>query len=225
MGLSSFRRNIKALRDINGNLSQQQLADSLGILQGTVSGWEREGKYPRNDEVLELIYSKYGVTEQDLFGYSDGLYAKHYQIPQMKKAEGSESYAPVLGNIAAGDPKEAIEYTDQKLWIPPEILERDPDTFYLRVTSDSLDQTDFKPDVYAAISPNSEVHNGDIAAVKVNGDDATLKVYFNHNGVIVLEPRSSNPDYRRIVIDSSNPDSVYFRLIGKAVWPYYPPRF
>ena len=223
MALNNFGRNIKALRE-KFDLTQSELAEKLDVTQNTVSGWETREKLPRSKDTIHKIEDMFGVTYRDLYGFSDGLYAQMHGLTQTAAAVPSDSYAPVIGDIAAGDPSEAFEYSGEKLWIPPELLERDPDTFYLRIRGDSMDQTDFRSGTYAAISPNSLVSNGDIAAVKVNGDDATIKVYENHDGVIILTPQSSDPQYKRIVIDSSDPDAPYFKVLGKAIWPYYPIR-
>lgn len=222
---SPFARNISALRESLG-MTQEQLADALGVTRATVFNWEHgKSARPKQPEIIELIKDKFSVSDADLFGFSEGFYSKLYQLSNVKAAVASDTYAPVVGNVAAGDPREAFEYETERIWVPPELLERDRDVFFLRVSGDSMDRTEYQDGTYAAISPHTEVHNGDIAAVKVNGDDATLKVYKEYDGVIHLEPRSHNADYRRIVIDSTDPDAVYFRILGKAIWPYYPIRF
>lgn len=222
MALSNFGRNIKTLRDLN-SITQQEFADALGVTQNTVSGWETRNKKPRQPDIITKICDIYDLSERDLFGFGDGLYAKTYKLSNIVEAAPIDSYAPVMGNISAGDPREAIEYTDKKIWVPPDLLERDKECFYLRVSGDSMNLTDYQDGVYALISPNTEVHNGDIAAVKVNGDDATIKRYKFYDNAIILEPQSSNPTHRRRIIDESDPDAPYVRILGKAVWAYKPP--
>ncbi len=220
---TAFSRNIRAIREANG-LSQEQFADKLEVTRATINRWENQDiNAPRQNDVASRIIETFGVSETDLFGISEGFYAKTYGLAEMAAAVPSDSFAYVVGNIAAGDPKEAIEFADEKIWCPPEIKEHDPDCFYLRVSGDSMDKTDFQEGTYALISPNTEVRNGDIAAVKVNGDDATLKRYKYVDGVIYLTPESSNPDHRRRIIDETDPDSPYVRVLGKAVWAYRKP--
>lgn len=55
--------------DDNG-LSQQQFADILGINQTTVSQWMLGNKKPAYDSIY-LIYEKFGVTPNSLFGLED----------------------------------------------------------------------------------------------------------------------------------------------------------
>ena len=52
------------------NLSQQKLADALGVNQTTVSQWLLGRKKPGYDSIL-LIYKNFGITPNQLFGISD----------------------------------------------------------------------------------------------------------------------------------------------------------
>ena len=49
------------------NMSQQKLADALGVNQTTVSQWLLERKKPGYDSILRL-YEKFSVAPNDLFG-------------------------------------------------------------------------------------------------------------------------------------------------------------
>lgn len=52
---------------MENNLSQQKLADVLGVNQTTVSQWLLGKKKP-NYESIRAIYEKFGVEPNDLFG-------------------------------------------------------------------------------------------------------------------------------------------------------------
>lgn len=52
---------------INEKLSQQKMADILGVNQTTVSQWLLGNKKPGYDSI-ELIYKNFGVTPNELFG-------------------------------------------------------------------------------------------------------------------------------------------------------------
>ena len=87
----------------------------------------------------------------------------------------------------------------------------------MRVHGDSMDKV--LPDgSYALIDTSGEVVSGNIALVKVNGDEATIKRVKLMDGAVFLEPESSNPEHRRRVIDETNPDSPEVRLIGRVVY-------
>lgn len=51
------------------NLSQQKLADALGVNQTTVGQWLLGRKKPGYDSIA-LICEKFDVTPNELFGYS-----------------------------------------------------------------------------------------------------------------------------------------------------------
>lgn len=52
------------------NLSQQKLANELGVNQTTVSQWLLGRKKPGYDSIL-LLYEKFGVSPNQLFGIDD----------------------------------------------------------------------------------------------------------------------------------------------------------
>ena len=64
-----FQEILKQLLE-EKNLSQQKLADILGVNQTTVSQWLMGNKKPSYDNIL-LIYEKFGITQNDLFGVTD----------------------------------------------------------------------------------------------------------------------------------------------------------
>lgn len=216
--ITAFGRNLRALLESRG-IRQQDLADELGVTITTVNGWINRGIQPRASMIAEIM-KRFDVSEDDLVSMSGGLYAKQAGVSgSMAEAAPMTATAPVLGRIAAGDPTEAIELSDEMHELPQRIKERFPGGFFLVVRGDSMDLV--LPDgCYAFVAPDEvlPVKSGDIAAVKVNGDDATVKVVKMFENVIILEPRSSNPAHKRRVIDGSDPDAPDVRLLGKVVW-------
>ena len=130
--------------------------------------------------------------------------------------------APVAGRIAAGDPSEAIEMSGETHELPSSVAEAFPGGFFVIVRGDSMNLV-LQEGSYVYIAPADRfpVRNDDIAVVKVNGDDATVKVVKLFDDVVILEPRSTNPEHKRRVIDASDPDSPSVRILGKAVWSDY----
>lgn len=220
--MTPFVRNLKAIREYHG-LTQEELSRSLGLNETTAGRWEQRNlSRPRQDEVIELIKEKYKVSDQDLFGFTDGFYARINGLTNMVEAVPADSYAPVLGSIAGGDPREAFELTDEMHYVDPDIKARYPDGVFFRVRGESMNRV--LPDGCYAFLARQEDHpaqNGDVVAVKVNGDEATMKRIKFFEGVVILEPDSTDPQYKRIVIDESNPDAPYVRIIGKVVWYSY----
>ena len=212
----AFAKNLKMFRDKTG-MRQEDIAAEMGISMTTLWKWESGQVQPRSKNIRALC-SKYGLTEDDLLSDSSGLYAKatgiHRQIPAM----ASDTFAPILGNIAAGDPREAIEQSDEVHWVRPDLLECYPDGFFVKVAGDSMDKV--IPDgAYAFVAP-IEVHSGDVAVVKVNGDDVCIKrIQFAESiNAVKLYPESTNPRWSPRLIDKDSPDSPGMRILGKVVW-------
>lgn len=212
MRTSTFGKNLKNVRDA-AHLTQIQLADAIGVTQNTVWNWENRGRIPRTREVISTLCDALSCTEQDLFGYTDGYTAKQANglVPFTSKTS-----APVVGFCAAGEPREAIEQSGETHWCPPSLLEEHPDGFFLVVSGDSMDKV-LPEGSYAFVVPEA-VSSGDIAVVKVNGDEATIKRVKIFDGVVILEPESHNKSHRRRIVDENDPDAPSVRLLGRVVW-------
>lgn len=207
-----FALNIRAIRADSG-LNQDRFAESIGVAKQTVLHWEK-GRihHPREQSVIDTIKAVYHVTEHDLFE-RDGYAARVANIAPAI----SDTFAQLCGNVAAGDPREAIE-TDGTHWIRPDVLDRYPGGFFLHVSGDSMDKV--IPDGSWAYVAPVEVHTGGIAAVKVNGDDACIKrIRISHElNAIKLCPESTNPAHTPRLIDSDSPDAPDVRILGRVVW-------
>lgn len=218
VAVSSYGRNIKALREREG-LTQQQLADVLGVTQNTIGGWETRDKRPKQQSIIDDICRRFNVTQQDLFGFSDGLYAQQTGLGMMREARSFDNKCPIAGSISAGNPDEAIEYTGEYAEVPSRYMERWPSAFVLIVKGDSMDQLFLAGSrVLVVPSDDLEVKTGDIAAIKVNGDEATIKEIRFVDDFIVLVPHSNNPEHKRRIIDPDDPDAPEVKVLGRVVW-------
>lgn len=220
--ITSFGRNLRAFLE-SKNILQQEFADQIGVTLTTVNGWINRGTQPRA-AIISQIKEKYGLSDDDLMSTSNGYYAKQSGLAGSVSAPGAgfTATAPVLGAIHAGDPQEAIESAGEEHELPQRIKDRFPTGFFLVVKGDSMNLV-LPEGCYAFIAPNEvlPVKSGDIAAVKVNGDDATIKLVKLFDGVVILEPQSTNPAHKRRVIDENDPDAPDVRLLGKVVWYDY----
>lgn len=223
MNKSSFGRNLKSLRESRG-MTQQQLSEAIGMSVTAISLWETQGKQPRSSETVTNLCHALGCSKQELFGFSDGFFAIQSGISESIAAQGANytAKAPIVGSIAAGDPSAAIEMTGETRDLPAKVRERFPGGFFLLVKGDSMNKV-LPEGCYAYIAPSDEleVKSGDVAAVKVNGDEATVKRVKLLDGLVILEPESTNPAHRRRAIDESDPDAPYVRILGRVVWYDY----
>jgi len=117
----------------------------------------------------------------------------------------------LLGSIAAGQPLDADQNTDEVLPIAPSFF-GGIELFALRIRGDSMkDAGIFSGDV-VVVNRQQDVSDGEIAAVLIE-NEATLKFVFRQNGTVTL--RGANPAFSDIVIRGDDSRSV--RILGKYV--------
>ena len=209
-----FSANIKAIREDN-QLTQAELAEKLNMSAPMMSHWENKGAKPSSKKTISALCDLFDVTEQDLFGYSDGYYSRTRGIQKRIAPKPADTFLPIAGIAPAGDPQQAIEQTSETVWCPPEFCKEG--NFFVVVHGDSMNKV--LPDgSLALIDTHSEVQSGNIALVKVNGDEATIKRVKLTDGAIFLEPESTNAEHRRRIIDETSPDSPEVRLLGRVVY-------
>lgn len=209
---TAFARNIKALREDSG-LTQVELGKKLETESMTISRWERSEIVRPHPKTVEQLCEYFGVTSGDLLS-ENGYYAKTRGVSTIAPRPATGSL-PIVGAAHAGDPCPAYELDGGTLDCPEEYCREG--NFFIRINGDSMDRQ-LVDGTYALIDVHAQVNSGDIALVKVNGDDATVKRVKLMDGIAVLEPDSSNPDHRRRMIDSSDPDSPEVRILGKVVY-------
>lgn len=115
---------------------------------------------------------------------------------------------PLLGTIAAGIPILATEDCEQYI----EVGDSVKCDFCLRVQGDSMIDARINDGDIVFIKKQSDVENGEIAAVIVD-DEATLKRIYKGKGFITLVP--ANPKYKPMTFTESDALSVV--ILGKAV--------
>ena len=193
--------NLRKLRDQKG-ISQAELARFLGVARSTVCQYEAERREPDN-ETLSKLADYFGVTVDYLLGRESG------QPPKSKKGK----WIPVYGEIAAGIPIEAIEDIIDYEEIDDEMAATG-EYIALRIKGDSMEPRIKEGDV-VIIRRQENVENGQIAAVMVNGDSATLKqVKREENGLWLI---SSNQAYPPIFYTRKECEQLPVRILGRLV--------
>lgn len=201
-----YESNLGTVRRFR-KLTQAQVSNDTGIPLPTLRKWEQGVNSPPGDVLLKLAdYYRVNV---------DTLLHEDYPLPgqKLRPARGT---VPVIGRIAAGNPREAIQDTGDRWYVPDPLLEGHPKAFYLVVDGDSMDR--IVPDgSLVLIDPDAEIYSGEVAAVLVNGCDATLKRVYFAGDTIVLHPESHNPEHHDKTIDKTDPDAPLFKIVGKAI--------
>ena len=108
--------------------------------------------------------------------------------------------APIIGEIAAGQPIFANEDRTETMTLPAE-LAPGHDTFVLRVRGKSMIEDHIDNGDYVVIQPQSTARDGEIVVAILDDNTATLKRFYKERDRIRLQPANSEmePIYARDV--------------------------
>lgn len=180
MQYKNFAKRLKELRKESG-LTQQKLADILFVDRTSVVKWETAMNLA-NNEVLRRMCNLFNCSMDYLLGMTDERTSEN---PNRDTLPTATVKIPLLGNIAAGQPIEAIENVEDYVYISEDMARRGT-YFALKVKGNSMEPRIYEGDI-AIIRHQGSVNSGEIAAVKVNGDDVTLKkVEYVKDGVKLI---------------------------------------
>lgn len=194
-------------RRIEMGYTVDQLAEILGKNRATVYRYESGDIDDMPTKVLESVAKALRTTPARLMGWSDD--ADYSWLKNRDDIHSIDTASfPVIGEIACGEPivmnEEHEVYVDASARIKADAI--------LVASGDSMIGARIYDGDIVFIKFQTEVENGEIAAVAIN-DEATLKRFYKFGDSIVL--RAENPNYKDIIIDASSTDTI--RLIGKAV--------
>ena len=192
--------NIKKYRKAS-SYTQKDLANLLKVKPTTVASWEQGRNKPLMDKVTKLT-NIFGVSLTDLVGSDQENEVTDYfsKKPRM---------VPLLGTIAMGAPIIAEQNIEK--YIPEYMIDRyaDDTLFALRCQGDSMYPL-IPNGAIAIIRQQTDVEDGEIAAVLINGE-ATLKKVLHVGKTVVLRP--ANPDYKDIILDKDHPGTILGKMI------------
>ena len=169
---------LKILRNRMG-LTQAAVASSLGIDRSTYAKYE-SGQSEPNFEMLNKISALFGTTLDLLITGTSA------------PSSTGGKWIPVLGDVAAGIPIEAVEDIVDYEEIDA-ALAAAGDFFGLRIKGSSMEPRIREGDV-VIVRKQDDADTGDTAVVMVNGDSATVKrIKKESDGSLWLLP--NNPAY------------------------------
>lgn len=199
---------IKELRMERG-ISQNQLAKKAGISQAGLSAIESTTKNP-SMQTLQLLANALDVPVAQLTG---DMPASFDNVSSLIPSSAGGIRIPVLGDVAAGIPVEAITDIIDYEEIPKSMA-KSGDYFGLRVKGKSMEPQILEGDV-VIVRKQHDVESNDIAVVLVNGDSATVKRVKKREDGIVLIP--FNPLYDPMYYSTDEISSLPVSIIGKVV--------
>lgn len=111
--------------------------------------------------------------------------------------QNSAAQIPLYGKIAAGTPIEAIANENDKISVPFEMVTRGQ--FYaLTIEGDSMIEAGIFDGDTVIIKKTDTANNGDIVVALVEDSEATLKIFKRDKNDILLVPRNSSYETRRL---------------------------
>lgn len=155
-------KKIRQLRSEQG-WTQKQLSEKLHVGKTTVSNYETG--YSESDlEMLNKIAKLFDVSVDYLLGIT----------LQNNESNNVKYKVPVFYAVACGNPFIADEDIIDREEINPK-LKSQGEHFGVKLRGDSM-LPDFKDGDVVIVRKQSDVDSGDIAIVRVNGDEATMKI-------------------------------------------------
>lgn len=197
-------QRLKELRESSG-LNQKQFAEIFDVNPTTYNRYESGDIRKMSSSLIQSISEKFGINPAWLIGFEN---VEKYMV--LDKATENPKRIPILGTIAAGIPILAQEYIEGYEYVP-ENLHID---FCLRVKGDSMINARILDGDIVYIRQQPCVENGEIAAVIIDNEEATLKRFYQINGNVILRPE--NPNYKDYVFSKKDMKNV--QILGKAVY-------
>ena len=183
---------------------------------GYLSRYEQEwGMSPSFDEICSYFgFSSYNTVTT----YLKILERKGYiRLPVQKNrkraievvspVETRRFELPLLGNVAAGKPIEAIEDT-RAIEVPPAMADKG-DCFVLKVKGVSMEEDGILDGDFVVVRKQPTAENGDMVVALIE-NEATVKRYYKKNERVELRPAHTGMD--PILVKDGD-----FRIAGKVV--------
>ena len=181
--LSGKRREIleyigECLRERGYPPSVREIGEAVGLASSAtvhshLALLQREGYLERDPTKPRAIQVRYEPTSQ------------------VAMAAGRVRHVPLVGDVAAGTGVLAQENVEEIVALPEDFTGTGS-LFMLRVRGSSMVEAGIFDGDYVVVRQQPEAENGDIVIAGIPGDEATVKVFSQRDGRIVLTPR--NPE-------------------------------
>lgn len=189
---------LKTLRKKHG-YTQEELAKVLGTALSTISMYERDARVPDNATV-KMIANLFHVDMNYIYGH-----------PSVAAKRGIK--IPVLGNVAAGIPLEAITDIEDYEEISEEMA-ASGEYVALKIHGDSMEPRMLEGDV-VIVRVQETIESGETAIVMVDGGEATCKrIKKTPDGLMLI---SNNPAYEPMFYTRKQVEELPVRIFGKVV--------
>lgn len=185
-------------------LTLAQIAEMMGVAEATVQRWEsgniKSTRYDKMDKLAEIL----GVTPASFMGWEEST-----PLPSNMGPLGEMQKIPLIGRIACGTPILAEQNIEDYVDLPKHIRA----DYALICKGESMTGAGIYEGDVVYIRRQENVNNGQIAAVLVDEEEATLKRFYYDGASVTLI--AENPAVPPIVFTGE--DINRQRVVGLAV--------
>ena len=199
----------KKLRSTGVSPSYEEMEESLNLksksgIHRLISALEERGFIKRlahKARALEVVKLPETASANDIYNsFSPSVIRGGLDDKNLENKSGSE--IPVLGNIAAGTPVEAIQ--NEVMRIPmPDNIEKNGEFFGLKVKGDSMIEAGINDGDTVIVKKADTAENGKIVVALIDDNEAMLKRIRRKGKTVALE--SANRNYETKIF---GPDRV-----------------
>ena len=106
---------------------------------------------------------------------------------------------PLLGNVAAGAPIEAV-VSAETVSVPEDLVGK-ADTYALRVRGNSMIDEQIRDGDLVIVEDRKTAGDGEMVIALIQGEDVTLKKFYRDNGRVRLQP--ANESIQPLIVDAA----------------------
>ncbi|WPP87502.1 LexA family protein [Acinetobacter pittii] len=212
--METLGTRLKHLRK-SKKLTQQQIADAIGVSKTSVIYWEKDENLPKHDSLMALAQIL-GITSNYLLYGKDG---DSFNINVTSPFPIAGRLVPVISWVQAGTWTTASSVpvdTQFKEWLPPN-PKCGKNGYGLIVVGESM-SPDFRPGDKIYVNPDFQINDlktGDLVIVACNDEtEATFKKLIVESNGMYLEPL--NPKWHEKIMELREG----CKLVGKVVGLY-----
>ncbi|TVP76266.1 MAG: transcriptional repressor LexA [Gemmatimonadales bacterium] len=161
---------------------QKEILDHIG------SYIEAHGYAPSFEEIASHFgYSSLATVHEHLSnlerkGYIRKSYNESRSIEMVPAdAQAAAVELPLMGEVAAGQPIEAIEDRETIL-VPPDLLRRRGENYVLRVVGNSMIEEQIRDGDYIIVNSRPVAEEGEMVVALVDDESATVKKFYREPG-------------------------------------------
>jgi repressor LexA len=164
------------------------------ILDYVESFVETNGYSPSYEEIAEHFgYNSLATVHEHLTNLeTKGFLRKNYNKSRSLEIVRADLHAPALelplmGQVAAGLPIEAVEDGQETVTVPHDMVRRG-NNYVLRVKGDSMIEEQIRDGDYIIVNSRQTAENGEMVVALVQGENATVKKFYREGGRVRLQP-------------------------------------